>query len=68
MGFFQWADKKVKAQTIWDIGVLKIFCTLVGMVIGAYFSLFVKANLWSFIIVALVLFIYLIIRFFRAGA
>ena len=67
MNLFQWADKKVKTRTIWDIGILKIFCTLVGIIFGAYISAFVIHNLWWFIVVAALLFILLMIRFFQGG-
>ncbi len=64
MGLFQWADRRVKAQNIWDVGVLKLFCMIVGMVLGAYLSVFVIQYLWWFIIFGTIFFIYLAIRFF----
>ena len=66
MGLFQWADKKVKSQTVWDVGVLKIFCTLVGIIAGAYISVFVQQNLWWFLILSFVLLVWLLFRFLRA--
>ena len=65
MSIFEWADQKVKTRNIWDIGVLKIFCTLVGMILGAYLSTFVIQNVWWFGAVSAVLFIWLMIRFFK---
>ena len=41
MGIIQWANEKVKVHTVWDIGMLKIACILIGMVLGAYLSSFV---------------------------
>ena len=64
MAFYEWADKKVKTQTIWDIGVLKIFCVVVGMIVGAYYAEFVLRYQMWFIIAGVLLFIVLMIRFF----
>ena len=66
MGIFAWANEKIKAYTLWDIGVLKILCTLVGMILGAYLTTFVLGYLWWFIVVGALLFIILMIRFFTA--
>lgn len=66
MNVFTWADKKVKAQTIWDIGVLKFFCTIVGMILGAYVSTWVIQNVWWLVGVAAASLFWLIIRFFKA--
>ncbi len=67
MTFFEWADQKVKTRTIWDIGVLKTFCVVVGMIIGAYLAEFVLRYETWFLIAGIVLFIVLIIRFFSGG-
>ena len=42
MGLIQWAEKRTKALNMWDIGVLKIYCVLFGMIVGAYASSFVR--------------------------
>jgi len=68
MGLFEWANQKIKAQTVWDIGALKIFCTIAGMILGAYVSVFVKQNLLYFVVAGAVLFVYLMVRFFRVKA
>ena len=64
MGIFAWANRKLKAYTVWDIGVLKLFCTLVGMILGAYLATFVLGYLWWFIVVSALFFIILMIRLF----
>jgi len=64
MGIIAWADQKVKAQTIWDIQILKIVCLLVGMILGAYLSVFVFRFMGWFIGVSLLLLIVLVVRFF----
>ena len=68
MGLFKWADKKIKAQTIWDVGMLKVFCCLVGMILGAYLSVFVFRFMGWFLAVSVLLFIILIVRFFASKA
>ena len=59
-------NQKVKAQNIWDIGILKIFCTIVGIILGAYSSTFVIQHVWWFVIVAIILFIWLMYRFLKS--
>jgi len=55
MGVFQWAERRSNALTIWDIGVLKIYCVLFGIIVGAYLSLFVREHLWWFVAPVLIL-------------
>ena len=55
MGVFEWAERKSNAMTIWDIGVLKIYCVLFGIVVGAYVSLFVQEHVWWFVVAVLIL-------------
>ena len=65
MAIFEWADRKVKAQTVWSIGILKIFCTFVGIVLGAYISNYAIQNVWWFVAIGGVLFLWLVYRFFK---
>jgi uncharacterized membrane protein YoaK (UPF0700 family) len=55
MGIFQWAEKKTKGMTIWDIGVLKVYCVLFGVIVGAYLSSFVREHVLWFVVSVLVL-------------
>ena len=55
MDLFEWAEKRTAAMTIWDIGVLKVYCVLFGMIAGAYISLFVREHLWWFLVPVLLL-------------
>ena len=55
MGVFQWAEKRAKGMTIWDIGVLKVYCVLFGMLVGAYLSGFVKQEVGWFVTAVLIL-------------
>ena len=55
MGIIEWAERRTNALNIWDIGVLKIYCALFGMIVGAYLSSFVKQNVWWFVVVVVVL-------------
>ena len=54
MGVFEWAERRTRALTLWDIGALKVYCVLFGIVVGAYISGFVRENLWWFLAPALV--------------
>lgn len=64
MEIFKWADKKVKGQTIWDVGILKLFCCLVGLILGAYLSAFVLRFMGWFLAISVLLLIILMVRFF----
>ena len=55
MGILQWAEKKTKGMTIWDIGVLKVYCVLFGVIVGAYLSSFVRENVVWFVVSVLIL-------------
>lgn len=55
MGVFQWAEDRAKRMTIWDIGVLKVYCVLFGMILGAYLSTFVRQQVPWFVAAVLVL-------------
>ncbi len=55
MGVITWAESRAKAMTIWDIGFLKIYSMVFGMILGAYFALFVTRNVWWFVAVVLLL-------------
>ena len=62
MDMLGWADRRVKALTIWDIAVLKVLLLLVGMIAGAYLAVFVRAHLWSLVISAGLLWAFMIYR------
>lgn len=49
MSMISWAEQQTKALSIWDIGVLKIYCVLFGMIVGAYLSSFVQHHVWWFV-------------------
>jgi hypothetical protein len=55
MGVFDWAERRTRALTLWDVGVLKVCCVLFGVIVGAYASGFVRENLWWFLVPTLVL-------------
>ena len=67
MNLIHWAEQRTKALNIWDIGALKIYCVLFGMVVGAYLSSFVRDHVWWFVGVVLVLGVYLGFKWFTAG-
>lgn len=49
MKLLRWAERRAKALTVWDLGVLKVYCVLFGMIVGAYFSSFVREEVWWFV-------------------
>jgi len=64
MGLIKWADRKTKALRVWDIVVVKIFCVLFGVVIGALAADFVRQYLWFFVIAIVILGLGLGVRWF----
>ena len=66
MKVVRWAEERTRALNMWDIGVLKIYCALFGVIIGAYFADVVKANVGPFVIVVFVLWGVLAFRWFTA--
>lgn len=55
MNVIQWAGKRTGALGLWDIGVLKIYCVLFGVIVGAYAANFVRDHVWWFVLLVLVL-------------
>ncbi len=41
-----WAEQRTSAMTVWDVGILKIYCVLFGMIVGAYIPTLVTRNVW----------------------
>lgn len=50
MSVMTWARTRSEAMTLWDIGVLKIYCALLGIVVGAYAAPFVLRNVTWFVV------------------
>lgn len=67
MGLIQWAESKTNGLTIWDIGALKIYCVLFGVIVGAFASTFVQEHLWWFVAGVVVLGLGLGFRWFTAA-
>ena len=66
MGLIQWAEERTRALNIWDIGILKIYCVLFGMIVGAYASSFVRNQVGWFVGAVLVLGGFLGFKWFTA--
>ena len=66
MSLIQWAEGKTKALGIWDIGILKIYCVLFGIIVGAYISGYVRQHVWWFVVPVVVLGLGLGFRWFTA--
>jgi len=67
MGVFDWAEKRAKGLTIWDIGALKVYCVLFGMIVGAYLSSFVREQVVWFVLGVLLLGGFFGYRWFTSG-
>ena len=65
MGIMDWYDKKIKSLNVWDIGALKVYVLLIGMIIGAYFPEWVMQNLLIIVIVIVLLMIKLLYKVFK---
>lgn len=59
MNFF-----KSKMWPFGDIVLLKLYCVVVGIIIGAYIASFVKSYLWLFVLVAIILVVRLFYFYF----
>ena len=59
-------NNRVKQANMWDIAALKVYVLLIGLVIGAYFSNFIKENVTVFII-GIIVFLFIVMYgfFFR---
>lgn len=55
MGVIEWAERRTSAMTIWDVGVLKVYCVLFGVIVGAFIPTFVKEYLWWFVLSVVIL-------------
>jgi len=55
MSVMAWAERRARAMTLWDIGLLKINAAIFGMIVGAYLASFVLRNVWIFVAIVVVL-------------
>jgi hypothetical protein len=55
MSIMSWAQDRSDAMTLWDIGLLKVYSALFGILVGAYFAPFVQENVWWLVAVIVVL-------------
>lgn len=60
-----WANRALKKMTVRDAGMLKVLLLLIGMVLGAFFPLFVKHYLYFFVAVIVILWAILGWKFYR---
>jgi hypothetical protein len=56
---------RTKIWSWWDIGVLKWYCILVGMIAGAFFHELVMRYVWVVLILAVIFAIRSVIVYFR---
>lgn len=65
MGLISWVNKKIPKLNVWDIGCIKWASILFGIIIGAYIADFTKRYIWILIILAVILAIKPIVKFFK---
>lgn len=53
MGLMDWGKRKIQKMTVWDMGLVKLACILLGLIIGAYASTFVKEYIGLFVVLFL---------------
>ena len=61
----EWAEEKIKKMSMLDMTVVKTASAIIGIIIGAYISVFVQQNVAWFVGVFVVLMVYLMCRVFK---
>lgn len=64
MGLLAWKKKMLKKLTIWDMSLVKLYCLLIGIIIGAYIPAFVQQYVIYFASAVVVLLAVLLYRIF----
>jgi len=62
MNLFIWSEEAVQRFNIWDIGIFKLYLFSVGLIIGAYFSVFVKKYVKIIVAIAALSLVWLLAR------
>jgi len=62
---YAYFDKKVGKTTVWDMALYKNVFILLGLIVGAYISGFVKQYIWYFVGVLVVGYVVAVFRFFK---
>ncbi|MBR9690947.1 hypothetical protein GOV08_04655 [Candidatus Woesearchaeota archaeon] len=65
MGIFSWAEEKIQSLSVWDFGVVKTMLILLGMIIGAYVSSFVKSYVWYIAGIIILSYIHILYKMFK---
>jgi hypothetical protein len=65
MNILAWSREALRRMTILDLSILKICLLMIGMLLGALLSSFVKEQIWWFIGIASATYLWLMLRFFR---
>ena len=64
MSLISWAESKTRKLSIWDFGFVKLYCFLMGAIVGSYLVGFVRDNVVAIAAVIVVLIAYLMYRVF----
>ncbi len=65
MCLMKWAEKKIRKFSAWDMAMTKIALIAFGMMIGAYWAVYVRPYVSALFVIWIVLYLILIYRFFR---
>lgn len=61
---FNWAENVIQDFNIWDIAVMKLYLFSVGLIVGAYISVWVKSKIWCVVAVAVLTGAWLVYKMF----
>ncbi|HOL21497.1 MAG TPA: hypothetical protein PLQ41_01410 [bacterium] len=64
MNIVKWSEGKIKKMSVWDMALVKFVCVFLGLILGAYFSEYIKYHQWIFLIFLIAGYITAIYRFF----
>ena len=65
MCLMKWMEKKIRKMSTWDMAMTKIALISFGMMVGAYWSSFVRPYVTTLLIIWAVLYIIIAYRFFK---
>ncbi len=61
---FNWAESIIQDFNIWDIAVFKLYLFSIGLIVGAYFSDFVKKRIWWVVAIVVLTGVWMIYKMF----
>ena len=65
MGLISWEKEHFKNLDLWDVAFIKWSTLLIGVIIRAYIAGFVKTYVWIILVLAILIYIRPLVRFFK---